>query len=254
MSLRDQLGRWLPPAFKSFLFSQLRSFTTVMNVVFRGGKTVKINGVVLAVDRQSLSKPVASQLLAENYEGREARMVKMFLSPDDIVLELGAGMGYIGLLCARTVGSENVHSFEANPSMEKLIRKNYELNSLEPNLQIGLVSCKSGLSDFYIPEDFWAASISPQANAKVVTVRQYAINDLVQDIQPTFLIMDIEGAEIDIIEALVPKTVKKIAMELHPETTGAQPINAMIDRLKSHGLDVHWRSNAGDHIFFQKSV
>jgi FkbM family methyltransferase len=176
----------------------------------------------------------------------------MFLEPEDRVMELGAGIGYIGLLCARRLAPGQVHSFEANPMMEPIIRGNYALNDgATPDLTIGLLSEEPGEAEFYVPKMFWAASTTPIPGARTIKTPRISLNERVRTLQTSFLIMDIEGGEIDVIETLEPGTLRKIAMELHPEVTGQEAIDGMFNRLSQHGFDCRWRSNAGQHAYFE---
>ncbi|MGB3246683.1 MAG: FkbM family methyltransferase [Sulfitobacter sp.] len=181
-------------------------------------------------------------------------MVKMFLEPEDRVMELGAGIGYIGLLCARRLGPDRVHSFEANPMMEPIIRGNYALNEgALPDLTIGLLSEEPGEAEFYVPEMFWAASTTPISGARKISTPRISLNERIRTLQTSFLIMDIEGGEIDIIETLEPGSLRKIAMELHPEVTGQDAIDSMFQRLSEQGFTCRWKSNAGQHAYFEST-
>src|SRR5690606_23487373 len=80
------------------------------------------------------------------------------LQAGDIVLELGTGLGFISSLCAKRIGGDNVHSFEANPALRRAILKNYRLNALSPRLEIALLGEKSGAITFYVMKNFWSSS------------------------------------------------------------------------------------------------
>ena len=51
------------------------------------------------------------------YEQREAALVRRFLRPGDVVLDIRAHVGFFTLRCAQAVGTRGeVHSFEPIPA------------------------------------------------------------------------------------------------------------------------------------------
>ncbi len=190
------------------MYDQYRALRLLRNNLSTRDGVVTHNGVRLRADDR-LGSDVVLQMMNGDYEGREARMVRMFLEPSDVVLELGAGVGFIGLLCAKMVGPDNVHSFEANPLMEQIIRENYRLNKCSPRLSIGMLSDRRGEAKLYVPDLFWAASASPMPGAREVPTVCLPFNETIRELQPTFLIMDIEGGEVDIVDMLEPGIIRR---------------------------------------------
>ncbi len=251
--LRDKIGRTLPGPLRRFLYDVYRNCRKFKNRLAMRDGVVTLNNVRLRADPNLIGQEVVDRILLGDYEGREARMVQMFLKPEDCVLELGAGIGYIGLLCAQRLGRGRVFSFEANPMMEGVIRENYSLNDWpDPDLSIGILCDKQGEATFYVPDVFWAASTTPIPGARQVKTPMVSLNDTIRLLKPTFLIMDIEGGEIDVIDIIEPQSVKKIAMELHPQVTGQGAIDKMITRLSGFGFRMAWMSNAGEHAYFER--
>ncbi|EEX13143.1 methyltransferase, FkbM family [Citreicella sp. SE45] len=253
MALRDQLARSLPVPLRRTIYNQYRAFSLLRNRITARDGVVTLNGVRLHADAAKLGQEVVDLILRGDYEGREARMVRMFLEPEDVVIELGAGIGYIGMLCAQTVGVENVHSFEANPLMEPVIRANYALNAGAPHLSIGFLTDHDGEATLHVPELFWAASTTPMAGAREVRTPCIELNRTVAEIRPSFLIMDIEGGEIDVIQHLAPSTIRKVAMELHPGVVGEEAIAGMEAKLRDMGFERRWISNAGEHAYYERA-
>lgn len=252
MSIRDSLAQILPAPVRHMVYDQYRQFKYYKNRLTAHNGVVTSNGVKLDISTATLEKEVVALIMRGDYEGREARMVRMFLKPSDVVLELGAGIGYIGLLCAKIVGPKQVHSFEANPLMQPIIHKNYVLNGIEPNLEIGMLSDADGEATLHVPDLFWAASTKPIEGARKVSTRCIELNRTIEQIRPTFMIMDIEGGEVSVIDHLKPSTLRKIAMEQHPHVVGMDAICAMEDKLLSMGFQRRWISNAGEHAYYER--
>src|SRR3954465_8286744 len=78
------------------------------------GVVVTIEGIQIRVGRH-MSRRVEQAISKGGYERDELRLIGMVLSPSDVVLELGAGLGLVSAFCAKRVGSGRVFAFEANP-------------------------------------------------------------------------------------------------------------------------------------------
>lgn len=90
-------------------------------------------------------------------------------------------------------------TYEANPQLEPLIRSVYSVNQVQPTLKIGVLGERAGQTKFYVTRDFWASSLLPPAEpCEEVTVPVYDFNEEIFRINPTFLLMDIEGGEYDL--------------------------------------------------------
>jgi tRNA G37 N-methylase Trm5 len=70
-----------------------------------------------------------------NYENEEIDIIKNTLEKDDVVLESGAGIGFLSTFIALQNGSENVFAYEANENLFKGIEEVYKLNGVSPSLK-----------------------------------------------------------------------------------------------------------------------
>jgi len=203
----------------------------------------ELNGVALMCPEGQLTDKIRGKLASGEYEGSEARAVMMRLKAGQRVLELGAGLGYIGALAARIVGAENVTSVEANPDMIEAIRANYALNDVAAiDLRHGAVVGQAYEGEtlaFACAKQFWASRIAGagDAGAGVVDVPVLRMDALLADVKPNFVIMDIEGAEQYLFEAKWPRCVKQVVIELHPKQyESGKVIKHMVDMLSRSGL------------------
>lgn len=207
-----------------------------------GRGPVRLAGLSLELSHAIVTPALRREVIAGTYEMPETRLIKRYLTPGDRVLELGAGMGFTELSCARIVGDHNVYSFEANPALESLIRRNYALNGLFPDLTIAMLGEGNGEETFYIARDFWASSPIAGAQMEEITVPRRNLNATITALSPTFLLMDIEGGEVEIVKALKPGTLRTVMIECHPSIVGAEAIEAMLTRLGELGFRTLFRS------------
>src|ERR1043166_271413 len=89
-------------------------------------------------------------------------LVREFLSKGDRVLEIGGGVGFISLLCARICGPENVLTYEANSGMQSPIKVNQSLNGLPPRVRLKAIPAPEREVPFYTNENFFPSSLPPR--------------------------------------------------------------------------------------------
>ena len=71
------------------------------------------------------------RLNEERYEGQEVRGALHVIRKGDTVLELGAGLGFVGSAIAKNCEPKSVMSFEANPELIPHIKNMYKMNGLD---------------------------------------------------------------------------------------------------------------------------
>lgn len=239
MSLRDQIAESLPPFVRGALS---RSRQSVLHVLrsWRSSRVIVHHGIRLVMD-DSLPATVRRSLYRGEYEGGELAAVRQFLRDDDVVLELGAGIGFITLYCAARVGADRVFSFEANRRLEPLLQSNFRENRLYPHLEFAILAQDEGEVDFHLEDEYWSSSrIRRTDDALAVRVPSKSVNREIRRIDPTFLIMDIEGGEVELVPLIDFHHIQRVMIELHPYVVGEQATTKMLNHLKAEGFDVRW--------------
>ena len=199
---------------------------------------VRIDGIRLKSDAE-LPRVVRRGLHLGIYEEAERHLVFRAIKADDIVLEIGAGIGLIGLLAARLASDGKVHSFEANPDLEATLRANYALNPITPNLRMDAVTADGRDLIFHKAVDIVSSSIhKTDAPNRDQTVSSVAINALCEDLQPDVIVLDAEGAETEILSSLGQFLPRCIIVEMHPEIIGMEKVDTLLDRLSDQGFEV----------------
>ena len=201
----------------------------------------------------------ARSLYRDDHERDERTIVGRHLRPDDVVLELGAGLGLVTILCCQRVGSERVFTFEANPQLEPVLRRNFALNGVSPQLDLRMVSLTSGAQEFHVAERFIQSSRLPPAEESAAStstqVDAVALGDVLARIQPTFLVMDIEGGELDLADPRVDLAgVRDICLELHPHLIGDDGVSRVVAALLSRGFSLRWQESRGNVVLFSRDV
>ncbi len=156
--------------------------------------SITIEGIQLRAGRH-MSRRVEKALSRGRTQRDELQLLGTLLAPDDTVLDIGAGLGLVSAYCAKRIGSERVYAYEADPDLEPCIRETYQLNDVEPSLEICAVGAQPGRVTLYRDEHSISASVvRRRAGARPVEVPGRALNYVVAKIQPTLLVVDEEAA------------------------------------------------------------
>ena len=215
----------------------------------RRNPEVCIAGVYIPLSKH-ISNNVKEAMFDGGYETAELRTIAANLAPEDRILEIGTGIGLISTFCAKRVGSERVFTFEANPDLAPLIQAVYARNGVAPKLEFCVLGKGEGEAVFYIHDDFWSSSLYQRSQgAKKVCIPRRDLNELLTQLRPTFLIMDIEGGESEIFEMINLEGINKIAVELHTAVIGQARVDDILNRLATEGFVVDWRYSASINGF-----
>jgi hypothetical protein len=81
----------------------------------------------------------------KHVEVQERLLAQRHLTRDDVVLELGGAIGFIGLFCRKVIGVRHHLSVEANPGTLEELKRNYALNGLKPNVIQATAAAQDGV-------------------------------------------------------------------------------------------------------------
>jgi FkbM family methyltransferase len=194
-------------------------------------------GVRLPLTHAAITAPIRKDIYFGGYESKEAELVAARIAPDDVVMEVGAGIGFLSTLCAKVVGSDQVFAYEANPQLIEIIRAVHALNGVAPSITNALLAKGDGERDFYLEQDYWASSlIRGSAAATAIRVRQIDLNGEIRRIRPSFLIVDIEGGEYEFFRDIDLAPVRKICIETHPHVLGDRHVSELLGWLIAAGF------------------
>ena len=180
---------------------------------------ISLQGGIKINSHRIKSQWVLNSLIAGFYEGDEARSLQGLIQPDDRILELGTGLGYISCLAAKKAHHGRVLSYEANPKMVDLANETIQLNAVE-NVEIrnGILDIEQGPREFFLSEHFWESSLEHRPNWNMLVVQAESIQLTLEDFSPTVLIVDIEGGEYELFKTPfmnTNSTLRQMSIEFH---------------------------------------
>jgi FkbM family methyltransferase len=199
------------------------------------------SGIILPLDQSLMSRRVQKSIMNSKYESLEAHSVQLLLRPGDVVLELGAGIGFLSAYLRRHTKVGRIVCYEANPELIPHIIKTHAINGIDDiDVRHGVVLAPptKRTVPFYIRRDLWASSLSPEGlpAIRVVDVPAVAWADIISEVQPTALIMDIEGGEADLLGFCDLSPIKRIVVEVHPALCGVSGMARMYSALDRQGF------------------
>jgi FkbM family methyltransferase len=213
----------------------------IKNKVFKvNGHYMFLNGVLFNLS------------VGKHFEPLGTEIVKKEVKKGDIVLDIGANVGYYTLIFANLVGEEGkVFAFEPSPENFTLLKKNVELNGYGYKnviLEQLAVSNKTGKTWLYLSPNLGDDRIyDPHNGSNFIEATTIRLDDYFNNYNENidFVKMDIQGAEWAAIQGmtdLLQKNKKlKILMEFSPNLLrqfGAEPAK-LLKLLLEHGFKLY---------------
>jgi FkbM family methyltransferase len=189
-----------------------------------------------------MSPTIERSVEKSKYEKNEERACLALCQPEETILELGGGLGYISASLRKNSRAARIVVCEANPALIPYMERVYELNDLkgiELRHCVALPTRSESLAPFYIREDMWASSLDENVAPYVrsILVPTISWRHLLDEVRPTALVIDIEGGEVDILP-LDLGPIRRIVVELHPVYYGQVKEREIIDGLIGRGFRV----------------
>jgi FkbM family methyltransferase len=223
-----------------------------------GSDFIRARGLKFPDDPSILPQRVRRNLKMRQYEAREADAVRNLVGPEDVVIELGGGIGFMSTLMARSCKAKAVHCFEANPTLIPYIERVYAANDITTaTVTNALLGPRKGKAIFYERENFLGSSLDPNAKGASPVVREHEIEVLniktvMNKIRPTALVCDIEGAEADLLPLADLSGLRVAVVELHPQWIGQTGVQAVFDAFHSAGLTYYPKTSDKKVVTFLK--
>lgn len=219
-----------------------------------GREIVSIFGAAVELDPEIMSEKMIGVLRSGQYERKEARQVIRIVQDGERIVELGAGVGLLSTLAFMQGKAEHIAAYEANPHLIATIKRTHELNGVtaEVHNAVVLPTDEHKSLPFYIRRDFWASSLSPTpwGFAQQVEVPAISFAQMLERHNPTMLIIDIEGGELDLLRRVPLTGVKKVLIELHQNVIGRIGMKRVFDFFSERDFHYDQHHSEGSVILF----
>ena len=206
-------------------------------------------GVTLPIIPELYSDTIIQYIRAGQYEAQEVAELDALIQPNEIILEIGAGCGFISTYCAKTQRTQAVYCVEANPHLIDIIKLTHRVNGVDVTLFHEILAKEDGETDFYVHRDFWASG-THHTLGKPIKVKTVSFQRRLDEIKPTMLIVDIEGGEESLFEGVDLTGVKKIMLEIHQQIIGRHGVKKVFDLLSAQNFHYETWHSAREIVTF----
>lgn len=212
-----------------------------------------VAGIELPLKHALITPPIRRDIYFGDYERKELDVIERRLQPGDTVMEVGAGIGFLSAYCARVLGDERVFAYEANPALLELIGTVHARNGVRPRVIQALLGEGDGERDFFVEADYWASSlVRRSADARCVRIRQIDFNAELRRVAPSFLIVDVEGGEYELLRRADLSGVAKLCLEVHPDVLGNARVSELFAGLVAAGLSLDFTLMRKNVFYFYR--
>jgi FkbM family methyltransferase len=237
--------------FISFYFTKFYVFTYIFIKFLFGIKWEKVNEIYLPLEF-SFGFNTLRWIVNHKYEINEISIIENTLQPEDIVIEIGTGLGFVSTFCSKKNGN-NVFTYEANTNNYNICKKVFEKNNVSPQHENAILGEHDGFINFSINNKSILASSLINKCDTITKIKTKNLNDTISEIQPNYLIMDIEGGEYDIFKIINFQSIDKIQFELHPLLLREEKCNEIFQLLKTNHFTKNDFLSKNNNYYYTKN-
>ncbi len=241
-----------------FIISLKNKWIQKLNYAFIKLKNIKkdyykivVNDSLMYIDL--MDKGISEELcINKKRECFTTDFLKKVIKKDDIIIDIGANIGYYVLLEAKLASKGKIYAIEPIPKNNDLLKRNIKLNNYK---NVFVFKCalgnKQGKGTMNICNKSNWSSFTKNPNVKIIKEINVPITTLDRFVEknlhkpPTLVRMDVEGYEYQIIKGMLKTLNKniplKLLIELHPpwlNLMSRKNMEELIDILKSKGFKI----------------
>ena len=196
------------------------------------GSKMELDSAKMGLDRDLLLDGIREPIATGHILG--------LLKKDDVVLEVGANIGYYALIEARIC--KKIYAVEPHPDNFARLQRNVALNGYK---NIVTRQGAFGASDEPIKlfcselSNWHSCRAAPMSEDAFIEVEGFTIDRFVRENEaPTFIKMDVEGYELQVLRGAEEtlKSVRHLFLELHGTILTRAEIDEILDRIEAAGL------------------
>lgn len=237
--------------YKNFWLQRFRVARYARRRLFKIISRYKSDYTEIEGRKMYLDKNDSLKLSLYPYAAEQTAFFKKHVKKGDVVLDLGANIGYFTCLFAQLVGdSGKVFAFEPEPNNFKILKKNVEINGYtNVTIEQKAVSDKNGTIQMYLsnsPKDH--RIYNPQDNRDSIEIECITLDDYFKDLDVNidFVKSNVQGADFGAFQgmsSLVQKSKSHIIMALEYSPAllkgfGSDPSD-FLDKLIANNFKLH---------------
>ena len=215
----------------------LRHFAPVwdrLRTPYRSALTALAGGQGMPVTIGGHVMRLAPDVVSLNWETVEVESYRRFaasLEPRDVVFDVGAHFGTYSMIAARHSADVRVIAYEPSPLTRNYLTRHLQWNGLADRIVVRDVCCgaNQGTAQFFVHPDRPEGinGVMPDDGLVEPAVRCTTIDAEAAELSlaPTYLKIDVEGAELDVLAGsmqVLAQHAPKILVSLHPRRLAAR--------------------------------
>jgi FkbM family methyltransferase len=202
---------------------------------------------------------VSRGCMSDNYEPNETAFLKSRVKEGDVILDIGANIGWFTLLACKMAGPKGkVHSFEPRPDTSRMLQRTISMNKLEDRVTLWQAALSDETGELHLNwgkntdnpgGSFVSRDNLDSSGYEQATVMARRLDDLLPEADPDFIKIDVEGAEPMVINGALNAIRRKkpaILSELHPQqlnrVSGKTPAD-YITQMEAEGYSCYLLEN-----------
>lgn len=237
--------------FISYYLTKIYVFIYIFFKNLFGIKWEKVKGIYLPLEFR-LGFDTLRWIVNHKYEINEISIIENTIESEDIVLEVGTGLGFISSFCCQK-NNNKVYTFEANPNNYKICKNVFKKNEVSPNHENIILGEQDATINFTSDNNRILASSLLIKSDSFTTIQTLDLNKKISRINPTYLIMDIEGGEYDILKIIDFQSIYKIQFELHPKLLDEVKCNEIFELLKANHFIKNETLSKNNNYYFNRN-
>ncbi len=241
------------PSLKKAIEAEAVSWIAARIRRFSNRNLVVIDGKSLATDSKTMTKGLRRALWRSDYEDVERAIIKRLIKPGDKVLEGGGGLGLVSMTIAEIVGNENLLAYEASPRSFALLEANKSMNNFTFEVRNRALGHSNDPITFFNHENVLSSSSRPRDHTTEIKIESDDICDIIEQFRPNTLVLDVEGAEIEVIDRADLSSIDKIIAELHPHIVGDKALAPLYAKLFASGFVLDHANSWDNVVSFTKA-
>jgi hypothetical protein len=206
--------------YKSYLINSILYYTYKKELTF-GTFTFKFRNSKLSPGiKYYLSKHIS------NYEYGERILVERLIKNNDVVIEAGTSIGILSGLISNIIGKNGkLITLEGDENLSIIAKS---INKFNHNI-LFISGALTFNNEKYVSfdKDGWLGGKISHNNDEL-KVRAFNLLDLCHKYSANALVIDIEGSEVGFFDIIIPQSINKIIIELHPHIYGEDLLEKLI--------------------------
>jgi len=217
---------------------------------------IKIHNVNVQYNSKIITSNILKFIVSGGYEKDEKSIITKNIKGNEIVLEIGCGIGVVSTLIAKSLTHGRLYAFDANPVLVDITKSCLKLNQALGEVLHGILlnNNLSDAIDFYIHEEFWSSSTQRSCGTiRKIKTPVYCLNKFLEDNSIDTLVVDIEGGEVELFEETDLSRINKMIIEVHPEKVDPLLIGKMIYKISEQKLYLNLLESTRRVFFFERA-